>query len=147
MPARKLTELEEKRLNPYALFLTDPLWALEERRALLTDKFQTGSIDPIIVLPAKEIFFPDFNVFLVFNGNKRTVLSREFGKAVPAYIIRNGEELLMAQTAEPRAFQPDFILNYESVQAHLEERAKRFLSLNRRVSPIKLEQGIRQAFY
>ena len=125
------------RLNPYYLRITDPLWELANRRELLMALYEENRVPPIWVMNFEQ------EEYLVYNGNKRTVVARELGRAVPANIIKDDASLWEAQRIDPRQLPPAFPFTYASVYGHLCERADKFSALNQRCLPIPLSSGKR----
>jgi len=131
------------RLNPYLLRITDPLVKLMENRFNIMKGFGKGIIPPVYVFPSNTSTassIPNAKVFyLIFNGNKRTIIAREMCRSLLGNVIENDHDLFDAQNKDPRVLLPsDISFNFRDVQYHLEERANYYSKLNYRCSPISI---------
>lgn len=131
------------RLNPYLLRVTDPLIKLTESRFHIIKGFEMEKIPPIYVFPNNTrttSSIPSSDVFyLIFNGNKRTVVAREMCRSLFGKVIENDFDLFEAQNQDPRQFLPsNLTFTFSDMQYHLEERANYYAKLNYRCCPISI---------
>jgi hypothetical protein len=122
--------------NPFFLRVTDPLLKLQESRYGIADALEAGKIDPIYAFDDKSGFY------LIFNGNKRTVIGRELLKRIPGCIIQNDADLWLAQEKQPRNLPRDVEFTYNGVMDHLSKRANQMARYDAVFSPIRVEDGM-----
>jgi len=153
--------MELLRLNPFVLRITDPLSTLHERRESIVNDFEEDIVSPVYVFPDIDNYFTiqgSEESYLIFNGNKRTVIARELCRPIMANVILSTEDLFTANEKKSaskftanerekglkRQMPPHVKFDYQSVRDHLLKRANEFARINQQYTPCVISEGLKR---